>query len=100
MQLVACCGRDEQRVADFANESGATPWIDLRRMLDASSLDLLIVALPPMRTRGRWKWRLPLAFICSSKNPIALDMQRADAMVDAARHARSRRRLRFHVSLR
>jgi len=87
MQLVACCGRDEQKVAGFANELGVTPWIDLRRMLDASSLDLLIVALPPYAHAGQVEMAAAAGIHVLVEKPIALDLQRANAMVDATRNA-------------
>jgi len=86
MQLVACCGRDEQRVAAFANEFGAMPWIDLRRMLDASNLDLLIVALPPYAHAGQVEMAAAAGIHVLVEKPIALDLRRANAMVDAARN--------------
>jgi predicted dehydrogenase len=87
MQFVACCGRDEQKVATFANELGATPHIDLRRMLDASRLDLVIVALPPYAHAGQVEMIAAAGVNVLVEKPIALEMPRADAMVEATRNA-------------
>lgn len=87
MELVACCGRDESKVAAFANEFGASPHIDLRHMLDASRLDLVIVALPPYAHTGQVEMIAAAGVHLLVEKPIALDAQRADAMVEAARSA-------------
>jgi predicted dehydrogenase len=52
MQLVACSGRNEAKVREFAARFGAEPFTDLHRMLD-SQIDLLIVALPPFAHSGQ-----------------------------------------------
>jgi predicted dehydrogenase len=87
MQLVACCGRDEEKVATFAGELGATPYIDLRRMLDASRLDLVVVALPPYAHTGQVEMIAAAGVNVLVEKPIALEMWRADAMVAATRNA-------------
>ncbi|HEY0682056.1 MAG TPA: Gfo/Idh/MocA family oxidoreductase [Steroidobacter sp.] len=87
MELVACCGRDESKVAAFAEEFGATPHTDLRQMLDASKLDLAIVALPPYAHTGQVETIAAAGVNLLVEKPIALDVQRADAMVEAARNA-------------
>jgi predicted dehydrogenase len=87
MQLVASCGRDENKVAAFANEFGAKPHVDLQRMLDSSQLDLLIVALPPYAHTGQVETAARAGVHLLVEKPIALDMQRANAMVEAVRKA-------------
>jgi predicted dehydrogenase len=86
-QLVACCGRDEQRVAAFAREFGADYWIDVRRMLDEARLDLLIVALPPYAHTGQAELAASAGVHLLVEKPIALTMERATSMVDAAQRA-------------
>lgn len=87
MEFVACCGRDESKVAAFAREFGATPYIDLRRMLDASRLDLAIVALPPYAHVGQVEAIAAAGVHLLVEKPIALDVHRADSMVEAAHNA-------------
>jgi predicted dehydrogenase len=87
MQLVACCGRDEQKVSAFADGCGATAYIDLRRMLDAAKLDLVIVALPPYAHAGQVETIAAAGVHLLVEKPIALDMQRANAMVKATQQA-------------
>ncbi len=85
LQLVASCGRDANKVAAFASEFGAKPYVDLQRMLDSSQLDLLIVALPPYAHTGQVEAAARAGVHLLVEKPIALDMQRANAMVAAAR---------------
>lgn len=83
-QLVACCGRDEARVAQFASKYSAAPFTDFRRMLGTARLDLLIVALPPSAHSGEVEMAAAAGVHLLVEKPIALDMKRASAMVDAA----------------
>jgi predicted dehydrogenase len=83
MQLVACCGRNDSKVREFAARFGAEPYIDLRRLLD-SQIDLLIVALPPFAHAGQVEQAVAAGTHVLVEKPIALDMTRAQSMVDAA----------------
>jgi predicted dehydrogenase len=87
MQLVACCGRDEAKAEAFARRFGASACIDVRRMLDAARLDLLIVALPPYAHTGQVEMAAAAGVHVLVEKPIALDMERANSMVDAANKA-------------
>lgn len=86
MQLVACGGRSESKVQEFAARFGAAPFTDLRRMLD-SQIDLLIVALPPFAHTGQVEQAVAAGAHVLVEKPIALDMTRARSMVDAAAKA-------------
>ena len=86
MQLVACCGRNESKVHEFAVRFGAEPYTDLRRMLD-SKVDLLIVALPPFAHTGQVEQAVAAGTHVLVEKPIALEMTRARSMVDAAAKA-------------
>lgn len=83
MQLVACCGRSDNKAREFAARFGAEPFTDLRRMLD-SQIDLLIVALPPFAHTGQVEQAVAAGTHVLVEKPIALDMMRARSMVDAA----------------
>lgn len=83
MQLVACCGRSDNKAHEFAARFGAEPFTDLRRMLD-SQIDLLIVALPPFAHTGQVEQAVAAGTHVLVEKPIALDMTRARSMVDAA----------------
>jgi predicted dehydrogenase len=87
MQLVACCAREEARVAEVAHGFGAQPFVDVRRMIEASALDLLIVALPPFAHSGQVELAAAAGIHLLVEKPIALDMTRADAMTNAVREA-------------
>jgi predicted dehydrogenase len=86
MQLVACCGRNESKVREFTARFGAEPFTDLRRMLD-SQIDLLIVALPPFAHAGQVEQAVAARTHVLVEKPIALDLARAQSMVDAAASA-------------
>ncbi len=86
MQLVGCCGRNESKVREFAARFGAEPFTELRRMLD-SQIDLLIVALPPFAHVGQVEQAVAAGTHVLVEKPIALDMTRAQSMVDAAAKA-------------
>jgi len=87
MQLVACAGRDEAKVADFASRFGIQPYTDYERMLSAENLDLLIVALPPSAHEGQVENAARAGVHLLVEKPIALTQSRADSMVQAARAA-------------
>jgi predicted dehydrogenase len=86
MQLVACCGRNAEKVTAFAARHGGEPFTDLRRMLDLG-LDLLIVALPPFAHVGQVEQAVAAGVHVLVEKPIALDMSRAESMVSAAARA-------------
>lgn len=85
MRLVACCGRDAERTADFAGRFNAAPFTDFQRMLDEAALDLLIVALPPYAHNGEVEAAARAGVNLLVEKPIALDLDRASAMVEASR---------------
>ena len=87
MQLVACCGRNEHRVAEFAAKFSALPYTHFQRMLKEVRLDLLIVALPPYAHSGQVEDAAAAGIHLLVEKPIALDMQRAQSMVTAAKQA-------------
>ncbi|MDB6088826.1 MAG: Gfo/Idh/MocA family oxidoreductase [Gammaproteobacteria bacterium] len=84
MQLVACAGRDEARVGEFAKKFGGTPYVDFQRMLDAARLDMVIVALPPFAHNGEVENAARAGVHLLVEKPIALSMERAESMVRAA----------------
>ncbi|GHA34544.1 hypothetical protein GCM10007989_32970 [Devosia pacifica] len=86
--LVACCGRDEERTKSFAVErGGAAAYTDLSTMLANEKLDLLIVALPPFAHEGQVEAAARAGVHLLVEKPIALGLERAEAMVQAADEA-------------
>ncbi len=85
MTLVACAGRNEAKVRAFADKFGATAYTDYRRMLGTERLDLLIVALPPYAHQGEVEAAARAGIHLLVEKPIALNMDRAQSMVNAAR---------------
>jgi len=86
MELVGCCGRDLQRTSAFAAEHGGRPYVDLDRMLD-EGVDLLIATLPPYNRHGEIEHAAGRGTHLLVEKPIALDMDAAEAMVDAVEAA-------------
>lgn len=82
--LAAVCGRDAQRTAAFAARFASTPYTDFDRMLGGEQLDLLIVALPPFTHAGEVERAARAGINLLVEKPIALDLGRASAMVEAA----------------
>lgn len=83
-ELVACCGRDLDRVRDFAGPRGASPYTDFERMLAAERLDLLIVSLPPYAHDGQVEAAARAGVHLLVEKPIALTTARAQSMVQAS----------------
>jgi len=86
-ELVACCGRDEERTRTFAAEHGGAVYTDFEAMLTREALDLLIVALPPYAHNGQVEAAARSDVNLLVEKPIALDMERAHSMVEAANTA-------------
>ncbi len=87
MTLVACCGRDRGRTEAFAAEHGGTAYTDFDKMIGEARLDLLIVALPPHAHSGEVEQAAQAGVHLLVEKPIALDLVRAQGMVDAAENA-------------
>ena len=87
MQLVACTGRDPGRTEAFAGRFGVKAYTDVRRMLGEARLDLLIVALPPYAHAGEVEAAAAAGVHVLVEKPIALDLRRAESMVEAAERA-------------
>lgn len=83
---VAACGRDAERTAAFAARFGLTAYTDFARMLGEAQLDLLIVALPPFAHSGQVEAAARAGVNLLVEKPIALDMDRASAMLAASRN--------------
>jgi predicted dehydrogenase len=87
LELVACCARDAGKAATFAARYGGTAFGDFRRMLEEARLDLLIVAVPPHAHDGQVEHAAAAGIHLLVEKPIALEMRRAERMVDSARSA-------------
>jgi predicted dehydrogenase len=87
MRLVACASRSDGSADAFAARFGATRYPNLSEMLSRASLDLLIVALPPFAHNGEVEKAASAGVNLLVEKPIALNVARAQSMVDAvAKH--------------
>jgi predicted dehydrogenase len=87
LDLVGCCGRDQARTDAFAAEHGGEAFVDLDRMIDIVSPDLLIATLPPFARNGEIEHAAARGLHLLVEKPIALDMGAAERMVAAAEAA-------------
>lgn len=84
MEFVACCGREEEKTEEFAARFKVAAFTDFERMLGEARLDLLIVALPPFAHSGQVESAARAGVHLLVEKPIALEMERANGMVEAA----------------
>lgn len=82
MELVACCGRDPARTADFAAQHGGAAFTDMDAMIDAG-IDVMIATLPPFARAGEIERAAARGVHLLVEKPIALRQDAADAMVAA-----------------
>lgn len=87
LELIACCGRDLERTQAFAAQHGGAAFTDFEHMLDQSRLDLLIVALPPAAHACEVERAAARGINLLVEKPIAIDDDRAAAMVAAVEAA-------------
>jgi len=87
LQLVACCGRTESRVKEFAAHLNIAAYVDFERMLQEQRLDLLIVTLPPFAHNGQVEKAAAAGIHLLVEKPIALTLDRALSMVSAVKRA-------------
>lgn len=86
-EIAACCGRDPEKTAAFAQTHGGAAYVDLGRMLDEARLDLLIVATPPGARGGEAERAAAAGVHLLVEKPIALEEAAARRMVAAAEAA-------------
>ncbi len=82
MQLVAVSGRDPDRVGAFTDRHGGRPFTSLDAMLD-HGIDLMIDTAPPFSRGGEAERAAAAGVHLLVEKPIALDVARGQAMVDA-----------------
>lgn len=87
LELVACCGRDESRTQAFAAEHGGQAFVDVDRMIGEAGLDLLVATLPPYAHSGEIERAAAAGLHLLVEKPIALDLETAGSVVDAAERA-------------
>jgi predicted dehydrogenase len=86
-ELVAACGRRAEAAAAFTQTHGGTAFTDFGRMLDAASLDVLVVALPPYAHGGEVEAAAARGVHLLVEKPIGLQLEPARRMVQAVEAA-------------
>jgi predicted dehydrogenase len=95
LRLVACCGREAERVEAFTARFGGAPYIDVRRMLDDMAPDLLVVATPPSAHLEAIDAAARRGIHLLIEKPIALSDDVAERMVQATDRAGIRTQVGF-----
>jgi predicted dehydrogenase len=83
-RVVAVVGRDEARTAGAAARIGATPYVDINRMLDAEQPDLVTASLP-----NEWHFAPTMQLLDSGapllvEKPLVFDLDEADQLLAKA----------------
>jgi predicted dehydrogenase len=86
-EVAACCGRDPERTAAFAQANGGVAYTDFERMLDEGRLDVVVIATPPDRGAGEVERAAARRVHLLVEKPIALDADTARRMVQATEAA-------------
>lgn len=84
LELVAASSRTLESAEAFAARFGGVVYGDLDRMLGEAELDLLVVTLPPGAHGGEVEKAAAARVNLLVEKPIALDLGRARAMVEAS----------------
>lgn len=90
VELVACCGRDEQKTRAFAEQYAAGRALSFTHydeMFERADLDLVIICLPPFAHTGEVERAAASGIHLLIEKPIALDSETAWRMVRAAERA-------------
>ncbi|HEY8460021.1 MAG TPA: Gfo/Idh/MocA family oxidoreductase, partial [Blastocatellia bacterium] len=82
-RLLAVCGRDERRVADFAAKFGAAGYADYERFLDHPGLQIVNICVPNglHAEYGVAAARAGLHVLV--EKPIDVTLEKADALIEA-----------------
>ena len=87
-QLVAVCGRNEQKTADFAGQYGITPYTDVADMVSREAIDVCIVLTPHPSHREPTIAALEAGANVLVEKPLAASLADCDAMIAAAERTR------------
>lgn len=90
IELVACCGREENKTRAFAEQytaGRALVFTDHVEMFARANLDVVIICLPPFAQTDQVERAAERGIHLLIEKPIALDSQTAWRMVRAAEHA-------------
>lgn len=90
VELVACCGRDEQKARAFAEQytaGRALVFTNHAEMFERANLDAVIICLPPFAHTDEVERAAERGIHVLIEKPIALDAETAWRMVRAAERA-------------
>jgi predicted dehydrogenase len=82
-RLLAVCGRDERRVAEFAAKFGATGYVDYGRFLDHPGLQIVNVCTPNGSHAEQGVAAARAGIHVLVEKPIDATLEKADALIEA-----------------
>lgn len=98
VELVALCGRDEQKTRAFAEQYSAGRaliFTGYAEMFERANLDIIIICLPPFAQTDEVERAAERGIHILIEKPIALDSETAWNMVRAVEHARIKTQVGF-----
>ena len=87
VHLVAVCGRNEQKTADFARQYGVAPYTDVTDMVNREGIDVCVVLTPHPNHREPTVAALKAGANVLVEKPLAASLVDCDAMITAAEQA-------------
>ena len=86
-QLVAVCGRNSEKTADFARQYSIAPYTDVAEMVTREGIDVCVVLTPHPNHRDPTVAALLAGSNVLVEKPLAASLADCDAMIAAAKQA-------------
>ncbi|MEZ0542564.1 Gfo/Idh/MocA family protein [Fibrella arboris] len=84
VQLVAVCGRHEQKTADFASQYDCKPYTNVAQMVSREGIDVCVVLTPHPNHREPTVAALEAGAHVLVEKPLAASLEDCDAMIATA----------------
>ncbi|XWW48070.1 Gfo/Idh/MocA family oxidoreductase [Fibrella sp. USSR17] len=84
VQLVAVCGRNEQKTAAFANQYGINPYTDVAEMVNREGVDVCVVLTPHPNHREPAVAVMEAGASVLVEKPLAASLDDCDVMIATA----------------
>lgn len=81
VQLLAVCGRNGQKTADFASQYGIKPYTDVAEMVSREGIDVCVVLTPHPNHRDPTIAALEAGAHVLVEKPLAASLEDCDAMI-------------------
>jgi len=97
VEVVSVCDTDSGKARELAVSLSANAYEDFDEMLSKEKLDVLYILLPPYAHRGQFEKAAEQGINIFIEKPIAITSERGRSMVDAARKAKIKTHVGFHM---